>query len=321
MMSDDRGDSWSEATTLPFSGWRHQIEPLPNNRLAISPHASVECEQGSSEKCLIIYRTPIGSNLNPSSEPDEGDTEQTAAGALWTNADVKKGEDRALVVGGQPTRISANIFRHVLMTKGPGEAELLLGWHQRVPNNGGFGYGLRFIFSDGKTLNLPQIKPAYPGPNSFILHPTAVGTGFGPVLLYWYDVNGASQKIVVRGRIVIDDSVYTSDFNISSPFDFPTSNMWFGDYISAGAFERLPKPRLEKQRKYKLTRLSRARPRTFDYYPIWKQSDGQVHYAKVSYKTPDQTITDAVLNQLKEKAKAQPEYAPPSFNKLNLERY
>ncbi len=322
MMSDDRGDSWQEATTLPYSNWRIPIAPQGDNRLAfIHGRDTSKCTAGNSYRCYIHYQTEIGSNLDPSAT-DEGEVRLFFAPAEWSEGSVKKKNepgDRSLTVKGKTTNISANIYRHKLLTRNPGAKGSLMVFTQEISGGRGFGYGMYSIVPEGFYTGMPQIAPALQNPASFILHPTAIDIGSGPILFYWYDVNGDSGKMQVRGRLVTGARDYTTDFSISGPFDTPGSPMWFGDYHTAGGFQRPPRLKIKRTGGNRLTRKGGDTPKTYDYFPVWKQSDGNIHFARVSYSEPDQSAANG-HNRLKEKAEAIPEFQPLDFSKISVRR-
>lgn len=321
MMSEDRGDTWQEATTLPYSNWRIPVAPQGNNRLAfVHGRDRSKCTAANNYRCYIHYQIDIGSNLDPSSATDEGEVRLFSAPADWSEGGVgKKESDRTLIVKGKTTNINANIYRHKLLTRNPDAKGSLMVFTQEISGGRGFGYGMYSIVPEGFYTGMPQIAPALQNPASFILHPTAIDIGSGPILFYWYDVNGNNGKMQVRGRLVTGARDYTVDFSISGPFDTPGSPMWFGDYHTAGGFQRPPRLKIRRSGGSRLTRKGADAPRSYDYFPVWKQSDGNIHFARVSYTEPDQSAANG-HNRLKGKAVAIPEFQPLDFSKISVRR-
>lgn len=111
----------------------------------------------------------------------------------------------------------------------------------------------------------------------------------------------------------------TADFSISGPFDTPNSPMRFGDYHTAGGFQRPPRLKIKRSGDSRLTRQSGGTPRSYDCFPVWKQSDGNIHFARTSYTEPDQSAVNG-HNRLKDKAVAILEFQPLGFSKISVRR-
>jgi hypothetical protein len=150
---------------------------------------------------------------------------------------------------------------------------------------------------DPKTSELVRtdgIVPTGPAQKSMIMHLTAIDPGDGgPILLYWYDLNGASNTARIRGRFIYadtgentpspDSGAFTDlreseEFDIAltggqtTPFNLDSgSSYWFGDYKTAGGF-----------RNPKVTEMPFATIVTYRYYPMWIQPDGTINYTEIT---------------------------------------
>ena len=115
-------------------------------------------------------------------------------------------------------------------------------------------------------------------PENYVMDVSAIDLGSGPVLLYWADVNTASHKARIRGRIIASLGNYSSDFDISSESDltvaasgyYPKSPQFFyGDYHTASGYLQ--------QRGTVL-----ARKNIYHFYPLWVDRTGGARYAVVT---------------------------------------
>lgn len=293
-MSSDKGDSWIDATSLPFTGWRTDVVPLGDNRLAFLPSGLVKCPEqlpGVDEqtKCQFIFMTYIGQNLAPHNENKDGMTWFHPDRRPWSGNLTK--EPKVITVFGQSSRITTNVARQHILTRSPNDGGMLLGLPEMIDvdgvGDGGFGYGLYYLsYPYGSKSQLPPIAPKNPDKKNFILHPTAIDFGEGPVLIYWYDVNVADQTMQVRGRLITTGNSYTADFRISDVFPLPSSDMWFGDYHTAGGARKTGRAVASAINTTVSAQRPRASTSTFEFVPAWKQSDGNAYFAKVTYTSP-----------------------------------
>lgn len=319
-MSSDRGDNWTEATSLPFSGWRTDVVALANDKLAFLPNRTVNCTVQDSdeekEKCYFIFMTDIGANLGASSNKDEGATWQHFDNRPWTK-DLTL-EKKIITVSGKATGINTNIVRKHLLMRSPDSRGMMLALPEMI--GGGFGYGLYFYsYPGGLVLPLPPIAPKNPGKDNFILHLAGIDFGEGPILLYWYDVNAAAMTMQVRGRILTSDHSQTADFNISTLFSTPGSSSWFGDYITAGGFHRR-RPAAVTTLQSTGDRLNRSGgvSEKYEFLPVWKQPGGHAYFANVTYTTPP---AGSNLGHFRFDAitKTRPAIGPVDFETMTLE--
>jgi hypothetical protein len=173
----------------------------------------------------------------------------------------------------KPATIGTNIWEHSIIGRTPGTNSVFVVHGESKPNRG-HGYRLTFV-ADGTFTEFPQVAtlteasehmilPMAGNAGDFILHLQAVDPGAGPVLLYWLDVNTATNQITVRGRFITGPNEFTKDFTISQSNGTArsfaaTPTKWYGDYHTAGGW---------------------AGPLKYIYKPLWVEPDG-VHYGHV----------------------------------------
>ena len=108
---------------------------------------------------------------------------------------------------------------------------------------------------------------------------TVIDTGVDPILFYWYDVDTATTKAKIRGRLITHDVRYTSDFDVSNSFNVAKCR-WYGDYYTAGGYPIL-------------TSKSLVSPKPVTY-PVRIRPDGKVHFTRVEYRYPTTRSTCCV---------------------------
>ena len=145
------------------------------------------------------------------------------------------------------------------------------------------GNGCRVYFYDidkDKFCEADPIVPEDGSAKSCVLHPTIIDSGTGPLLLYWYDMNGNTLKGKIRGRVIAGSGTYTNDFDISTDQDKPYSfdltvanKYWYGDYHTAGGFVAAKT----------INRFQKIDVRTVRFFPMWVQPDQTIRYGEVSY--------------------------------------
>jgi hypothetical protein len=305
VLSDNGGTTWRAATSLPFGGWRTEVVALRNDRLAFLPWATAPCDDGNpvesdeGTKCWFIYMTNIGTNIGPSPGPD--------AGTIWPYPIVRAWTGLIDVP-------ASKVFNQPIMTRSPSSDGFIFAVPEMIRQNGGYGYGLYHVDSNGNRLSYPPITPSA-GANGVILHPAVIDPGRGPLLFYWYDIDTQARRMTVRARLITEDRSYTSDFSIAS-FDSPAEKMWFGDYHTAGGFA--PSATVSGQD----IRTGRARlgPPTYEYFPVWKQSDGMLHSARITY-TPPQNGTLAGHSNVMGRARTLAPARSLDLSRLRLRAY
>ena len=271
MMSDDNGSNWQRAALLPFSPWRLDVVPRGNS-LAFAHEGWIEEDQVG--RAFVYPNVPLGSGpffLFPSGAPEK--IGQWGWNSIpWDHPVLyKRNADKDAT-----DSMQVNFAGQTILTRSPSSKNLLLAFMDTIPN-GGDGY--RLYMYDGLLSWLPfeAISPKSGNADDFALHLTAVDPGDGPVLFYWYDVDTVATTATIRGRLVLRDDTETPDFAISrsglveSSFDV-TTNYWYGDYHTAGAYAV-----------YSLSAQDGQAKATYHYYPVWLQPDGDVRVAHVTY--------------------------------------
>ena len=203
--------------------------------------------------------------------------------------------------------VNVIIANNTVLARVPGKTEtLLLAFPAMIEKTEGKPetetHGFRVYYYhpknlDPKTSELVRtdwIVLTGPAKKSIIMHLTAIDPGDGgPILLYWYDLDGASETARIRGRFIYTDTGETTplpdsgaftnvreseEFDIAlaggktTPFTLNSgSPYWFGDYKTAGGFRH---PKVEDSQF--------ATIGTYRYYPMWIQPDGTINYTEVT---------------------------------------
>lgn len=312
-LSADRGETWSDAITLPFRGWRLEVVPIRNNRVAFLSGGGWACgARSATNECWRIHLKDLGPSR--SSTVDPGTDLYIPRINPWTNISNKKDPGR-MNVNGTDVLVWKKQNQAVL-ARSPSSNGVILAVPEMMPGQGGYGYGLYFVDAAGNYTPMQKVAPMVANGKGVIFHLAAIDLGVGPVMLYWYDINAAEQKIQVRGRLITADSAYTSDFPVSLPFDAPTTSTWFGDYQMSGGHAR----NLRQLTQVGQQRVAISNPPTFEYFPVWKQPDGEIHFGQVVYEKPSQAIV-AGHHPLKETAKPKIAVNPQNLRQLTPDRY
>ena len=270
-MSADRGVTWKKAGNLGFRAWRLEVVPRSGDRLSFAASA---WDPGSQKGFTFVDHAKLGSfpplatgHITVTAPEPQG--QWGWSHVPWENPILYK---RATEKG--PTdSMSTNVACQPLLTRSPSSNHLLVVYPDTLENGQGDGYRV-YLYEGGQSWTaMPPIAPQVAGKDNFVLHVTAVDPGSGPILLYWYDVDAAAKTATIRGRLVLADDRYTSDFSISRSglqsrsFSIVKSR-WYGDYHTAGGFRRNTRPG-------QLTR--------YEFFPVWVETDGKVHFAQVRY--------------------------------------
>lgn len=283
-LSTDRGDSWADDIILPFRGWRTEIVPMLNKRFAFLSGNVWECGRkpnGDKAECWRIHVKDLSAGASAS--VNSGVDWYIPHGSKWSDISNKSSPGR-VDVNGTPVYVVRKQAQPV-MARAPSSNSLILAVPEMIGSNGDYGYGLYRVDASGNYSPLSKIAPMQANGKGVVFQLAMVDLGVGPVLIYWYDINAATQKIQMRGRLVTEDYVQTSDFSVSLAFDAPAASAsnWFGDYRTAGGFVR------------GLRQIVPSGPRpgasstnspTYEYFPVWKQPDGAIYVSHITYKKP-----------------------------------
>ena len=270
VMSADNGLTWQKAGNLGHRGWRTDIVPRKDDGLAF---VATGWDADAQEGHTFIERETIGAF----SPPDGPPSPPRAPGIQgkwgwkeipWTHPLLYKRDKDST------DAIHVNIATQTLLVRSPSSDNLVLVFADTLENNKGDGYRV-FVWSGGDSWDeLPPIAPISAKKENFILHPTAIDPGKGPILLYWYDVDTVTRQAAIRGRLITRDDQYTADFPISMAGTAPRSfsvatNDWYGDYHTAGGYQE---------------QLSAGHPPVLNYFPVWIEPDSSVHFTRVQYR-------------------------------------
>jgi hypothetical protein len=276
MMSSDKGSSWTRAALLLFPAWRLDVVPRQNGTLAFahSGGRNAETNEGSA---FVVPACQIGCIVDPAIGNDVLDAPEQPAHWGWDQTP----EDHPVLYldeNGPSDYMGVNVVDRGILTRSPSSQNLLFAFMDTIP---GKGDGYRLFAHDGWSAwdELPPIAPQFASSGNFILHPTAIDPGRGPVFFYWYDVDTVTKAATVRGRLVTRDDKTTVDFTVSRSgslprsFDVTLSDRWYGDYHTAGGY-------------WTLSGKGQWSHYTYYYFPVWVEPDGQVHFARLKYEMP-----------------------------------
>ncbi len=184
--------------------------------------------------------------------------------------------------------IGSNVLAVPVLARTPDANTLVLAF----PDNfGSKGWGYRVVFYDraagtvSDATDNDSILPIKANTDNIVFHLAVADPGSGPVLLYWTDLDSATKKVTVRGRLITAKGKFTDDFTISQSNGSPTSftlagnEYWYGDYHTAGGYMKKSAQTLG-QGQLMVTLGTTTR---YDYYPMWIEPGSTMRYAKVEY--------------------------------------
>jgi hypothetical protein len=183
--------------------------------------------------------------------------------------------------------IYSNVWGNTMIARAGESNGLLLGFPTVIGSGASAANGYSVFFHDpadsGTFSEMPAITPLTSAPTSYVMDVTAIDLGRGPVLLYWMDVDTASHKGRMRGRIIVSMGQYSSDFDITKDADLTlNSNNYFltapqffyGDYHTASGYIQQPRKAM--------VILGNATSDIYHFYPIWVDRAGGARYATVT---------------------------------------
>lgn len=274
MRSSDNGATWQHAAVLPFFDWRLDVVPRGVTMAFADQGWNPAANEGTAFITpnipfgfTPVHGAPFSSSVAPEKTGMWGwNKSPWSRPVLYKNKDnYQSGDSMAVNVPGQ-----------TLLTRSPGSKNLLIAYMDTIGNQFD-GYRLYMFDGQSSWLTFQPILPALPFPDNFVLHPTAVDPGRGPVMFYWYDVDTTARTATIRGRLITRDDAETLTFPISLPnragpgFDISPIR-WYGDYHTAGAYfvESTPGENWMNH--------------AYHYYPIWIEADGDLRVAHVTFK-------------------------------------
>ena len=275
MASSDQGQTWKAGSpVLPYSGWRLDVVPRPNHLLAF---ATQGWDKDQLEGFAVVNPTvpalplpgPPNFTWTAPEQPGKWGWNQLP----WTHPILYKYND---ATKDATDKMNVNMHGQPILTRSAGALELFFAYMDTLP---GAGDGYRLYGYDGQASwhQFPDIGPKSSNPDDFVVHLTAVDAGRGPLLYYWYDVDTVTKKGTMRARLLVEDDTSTVDFSVSrtsqveASFDLLTDTS-YGDYHTAGAYVALGQ--------------LGSMDDVFHYFPIWKQDDGKLRVAHVTYRNP-----------------------------------
>jgi hypothetical protein len=278
MRSSDKGSSWQQAASLPFPGWRIDVVPQSGGKMVIGHNG---WNEAAKEGYAFVtgpldngFTWPYGAPFGVYAAPDK--TARWGWEGTHTLLDKNDGS------------MAVNISGQTILTRSPSSQNLVLAYKDAMPLPGGFLDHYKVYVYNGQSnwLPLAPILPSGPHPENFVLHPTAVDPGQGPLLFYWYDVDYTTKRATIRGRLITRDDAETVNFAISRTSQIETAfdvspKLWYGDYHTAGAYW------------VQSTSSTDWQHAAYHYYPIWVQPDG-IHVAHLSFNVPLTTKFDLV---------------------------
>jgi hypothetical protein len=271
LKSDNAGATWKSLGFINQAQWRFGVVPLPGNELAFGFASSV-----------LTGKPVAGGKYTFDSTGVVANNGQWSWMGWW---DFTGSPGIAL------TKDHANVFAMPVLTRTRDSKNVVLAFPDKF---GAKGLGYRVYFYDRVKKSLAEaasILPVKPNASNVAFHLAAVEAGSGPVLLYWTDLDSATKKMTVRGRIITGHGEFTEDFTVSRvgqtdhSFALP-AEYWIGDYHTAGGMVRKTGP-VQGQGKFTVD----LRTTRYDYYPMWIEADGNVHYTRVEYAVEPALLT------------------------------
>jgi hypothetical protein len=278
MMSLDHGNTWDRAAVLPFSAWRLDVVPLANYKLAFADHGwNKDLLEGNA---FVLPDYPIGYGILSAADAPAFLAPSKIGQWGWTTHPFTNRSVLYNSVKEDDDYMNTNVPTQTVLTRSPSSNNLLMV-HPDSIAQGADGYRLYSYDENSSWMPLFPIVPTSPAGDSFVLHPTPVDAGVGPILLYWYDVDTDKKQASITGRLVVRDDMHTLDFGISRDqsshywFDATEAAVFYGDYHTAGA--------------YYVKALGDWKSYEYHYYPVWIEN-GWVHVAHVTFNKPDEQI-------------------------------
>jgi hypothetical protein len=259
LRSTDGGGVWTNLGKITNQAWRYGVAQLDNGDLAVARLNDISF---ATKQTNGTYKMPTVEHPLP----------------------IAVGWDATTFVNNPkfnpPNAIGANLWASTILARVPGSDHLLITYPATIKDSAGkasHGHELYFYDKTTKTYSTePPILPSTHTTDNVAMHLNAIGTGGGPVLLYWYDVNATTNTVTLRGRVIYSQTEMSDDFNVAmdtatTPHSFsvtPGADHWFGDYKTAGG--------------YSWKGLSANGTASYHYYPMWDQPDGTMRFSHVT---------------------------------------
>ncbi len=256
----DGAESWTAIGAIKTALWRGGVVRQSSDRVVFGLSTGFVFGQPTPDGNLAIDVTGL-----------------PVAGASWGWAQDSFYKNNAI----PKDLIHANLWASTIVARAGASAKLLLAFPATVVNaarTATHGYRL-FIFDPDKRSyrELDPIVPAVRSPNNFLMHLAAVELQRGPVLLYWSEFLGVEKKGSVRGRIIFDDTRFSTDFPVSRAkgsaraWEMPAGKRkWYGDYQTASGYIAT----IARPTGVPLTR--------YRYFPMWVEPVDAIGFTEVT---------------------------------------
>jgi hypothetical protein len=282
LLSETGGASWRALGYLDVAQWRFGVVPLDGDELAFGYSNSI-----------IGGRRVAGGKYVFDDEGVAAPEGQFSWMGWWdfSNTTVPLTQKRG------------NVFGIPVVARTRDSKSVVLAFPDKTPA-GVYGYRVYFFDRARGQLCSPEgpdawILPATRSAGNIAFHLAVADPGTGPLLLYWTDMDSAAKTLTVRGRLITGRGEFTEDFTISrqagADHSFALGGNWYGDYHTAGAFMRRVGQAAGQAPFVVDSRTSR-----YEFYPMWVESDGIVHYTRVEYAVDPTMLATTAL------AKARP---------------
>jgi hypothetical protein len=274
LTSTNSGKDWTTKGVIDADWWmwRAMAVPLPQNKLAVGWNGAVYL--GTPTKNGMLNFKPI---------PGPAITVGYDSSKL-PNATIEElglADPRPTILA----RVPGTTGKVFLLA--PNTLTISLPFKKRTTH----GYKIFIVDTATGTWSEPtnpfeNILPKGTTTNDFVMHLTAVDTGEGPILFYWYDVSATTKTAVIRGRIYFSENFMT-DFVISkkdgndASFNLlgPNGAYSYRHYKMAEGFHRTSGSGLLMKK-------------TYEYFPAWVEPDGvgTAHFSRVTVTVPLLTV-------------------------------
>lgn len=262
LASIDGGASWTSLGFLGLAYWRFGIVPLRAGQLAFAASN------------LLTFGNP---NALGGYDLDRAGIATPTGSWGWDQATFYDNPQIPKAL------IGANIWASTVAARSPGSNDPFLVFPSTVAGRGGqVSHGYRLFFFDQERRKYAEAEPILPAPPSadnFLMHLTAVDLDAGPVLLYWYDVDGKARTATIRGRLVTGPGAYSADFAVARAGGAPRAfaldrgqggAYWYGDYLTAGGHAQDRGPQGVD----------------YHYHPMWVEPDRAIRHTRVTVRAP-----------------------------------
>lgn len=279
-MFDPSNNSWKSLGYIDQAAWRFSVVPTAK-----------ELDFGYASSLLTGKKNAQGNYVFDS-------TGAVAPKGFWSWMGEWNFKDANGNTNVPVNLIGSNVLAVPVIVRTPDPNTVMLAF----PDNfGASGWGYRIAFYDRAAGTVTDasdsdsILPATANADNMVYHLAVADPGSGPALLYWTDLDSATKKVTVRGRLITGKNKFTDDFDIDrsggSPASFTLAGneYWYGDYHTAGAYVKKFSQAVG-QGKFQIALGSTTR---YDYFPMWVEPASTLRYAKVEYSVTTSYLSTA----------------------------